>query len=63
MRISSYSRQIAEYGALGACRFIRADLHRNLFSKTRELDLLYELTYPGRVEWEYAKLNDAVRLW
>ncbi|MBK9376685.1 MAG: hypothetical protein IPN03_23950 [Holophagales bacterium] len=38
-------------------------LTRNLFSKTRELHLLYELTYPGRTEREYAKASDADGSW
>lgn len=61
--VSAHERRRAEYGALTSCRLLRADLSRNLFSTTRELHLLYELTYPGRVEREYAKLHDADGSW
>lgn len=61
--VSAHQKRRAQDGALGACRLIRADLHRNLFSKTRELYLLYELTYAGRLEREYAKVNDADGRW
>ncbi len=61
--VAAHEKRRAEYGALGSCRLLRAQLHRNLFSRTRELDLLYELTYPGRVEREYAKVNDTDGRW
>lgn len=60
---AAHEKRRAETGALGACRLVRADLTRNLFSKTREIHLLYELTYPGRVALEYAKVNDADGSW
>ncbi len=61
--VAAHEKRRAETGALGGCRLLRADLTRNLFSKTRELHLLYELTYPGRVEREYARVNDAGGSW
>lgn len=61
--VAAHEKRRAELGALGGGRLLRADLSRNLFSKTRELHLLYELTYPGRVEREYAKVNDADGSW
>ena len=61
--VSAHEKRRAGTGALAGCRLLRADLTRNLFSKTRELHLLYELTYPGGVEREYAKVNDADGSW
>lgn len=61
--VSAHEKRRAETGSLTGCRLLRADLTRNLFSKSRELHLLYELTYPGRVEREYAKVNDADGSW
>lgn len=61
--VSAHEKRRAEVGALGGCRLLRADLTRNLFSRTRELHLLYELTYPGRSEREHAKANDADGGW
>lgn len=61
--VSAHEKRRSEVGALTGCRLLRADLTRNLFSRTRELHLLYELTYPGRVEREYAKVNDADGSW
>jgi hypothetical protein len=61
--VAAHEKRRAEAGALGGCRLLRADLQRNLFSRTRELWLLYELTYPGRVEREYAKIDDADGTW
>jgi len=61
--VSAHEKRRAGTGALAGCRLLRADLTRNVFSKTRELHLLYELTYPGGVEREYAKVNDADGSW
>lgn len=61
--VSAHEKRRAEAGTLAGCRLLRADLTRNLFSRTRELHLLYELTYPGRVERQYAKVNDADGSW
>lgn len=61
--VAAHEKRRTGTGALGGCRLLRADLTRNLFSKTRELHLLYELTYPDRVEREYAKVNDADGSW
>jgi hypothetical protein len=61
--VAAHEKRRAEVGSLGGCRLLRADLTRNLFSRTRELHLLYELTYPGRTEREYAKANDADGSW
>ncbi len=61
--VAAHEKRRAEVGALGGCRLLRASLHRNLFSKTRELQLLYELTYPGGVKNEYATVNDADGSW
>ncbi|MBK9374966.1 MAG: hypothetical protein IPN03_14885 [Holophagales bacterium] len=61
--VSAHEKRRAEVGTLGGSRLLRADLTRNLFSRTRELHLLYELTYPGRAEREYAKVNDADGTW
>jgi hypothetical protein len=61
--VAAHGRRRADVGALGGCRLVRADLHRNLFSRTRELHLLYELTYPGRVDREYATVTDADGAW
>lgn len=61
--VSAHEKRRAEVGALGGRRLLRADVTRNLFSRTRELHLLYELAYPGRSEREYAKVNDADGAW
>ena len=61
--VSAHEKRRAGTGALTGCRLLRADLTRNLFSRTRELHLLYELSYPGGVEREYAKVNDADGSW
>ena len=61
--VAAHEKRRTGTGALVGCRLLRADLTRNLFSKTRELHLLYELTYPGRVEREDAKVNDADGSW
>lgn len=61
--VAAHEKRRAELGPLGGCRLLRASLHRSLFSRTRELQLLYELTYPGRVEREYAKVDDADGTW
>lgn len=61
--VAAHEKRSAEVGPLTGCRLLRASLHRNLFSRTRELQLLYELTYPGRVEREYAKVDDADGSW
>lgn len=61
--VAAHEKRRAELGALQGCRLLRASLHRNLFSRTRELHLLYELRYPGRVEREHAKLDDADGSW
>jgi hypothetical protein len=61
--VSAHETRRVEVGALGGCRLLRADLHRNLFAGTREVHLLYELTYPGRVEREYANVHDADGTW
>lgn len=61
--VAAHEKRRAETGALTGCRLLRADLTRNLFSKTREIHLLYELTYPGREAVEYAKVNDADGSW
>lgn len=61
--VAAHEKRRAELGPLGGSRMLRASLHRNLFSKTRELYLLYELSYPGRVEREYAKVHDADGSW
>jgi hypothetical protein len=61
--VAAHEKRRAEVGVLGGCRLLRASLHRNLFSKTRELQLLYELVYPGGVRTEYATVNDADGSW
>lgn len=61
--VSAHEKRRAEIGPLAGCRLVRTSLHLNLFSKTRELHLLYELAYPGRIEREYAKVNDADGSW
>ncbi len=61
--VAAHERRRAETGALAGGRLLRASLHRNLFSSTRELHLLYELTYPGRVERQHAVVNDADGAW
>ena len=61
--VSAHDKRRAEVGALGGCRLVRADLSRNLFSKTRELHLVYELSYPGRSVRECAVVNDADGSW
>jgi hypothetical protein len=61
--VSAHEKRRAEVGALGGCRLLRADSSRNLFSRTREFHLLYELSYPGRAVPEYAMVNDADGKW
>ena len=61
--VAAHEKRRRDIGALGGCRLLRASLHRTLFSKTREVHLLYELNYPGSVRTEYAVVNDADGAW
>jgi hypothetical protein len=61
--VTAHNTRRTDVGSLGGCRLLRADLNRNLFSRTRELHLLYELDYSGRIEREYATVSDADGVW
>jgi hypothetical protein len=57
--VAAHEKRRAEAGPLAGAKLLRHSVHRNLFSKTREFQLLYELTYPGGVQPQYVVVNDA----
>lgn len=57
--VAAHERRRVETGALAGAKLLRQQVSRNLFTRTRTLHLLYELSYPGRTAPEYAVLNDA----
>ena len=57
--VAAHEKRRAEAGRLGGATLLRHSVHRNLFSKTREYHLLYELSYPAGVQPQYAIVNDA----
>lgn len=57
--VAAHEKRRAETGALAGAKLLRQQVSRNLFTRTRTLHLLYELSYPGRTVPEYAVLNDA----
>ncbi|MCK6506145.1 DUF4019 domain-containing protein, partial [Myxococcota bacterium] len=66
--VQAHQRRRAELGPLQGCTLLRADLSRNLFSRTRQLHLVYELRYPEaperqRVAHEHLVAHDADGAW
>ena len=57
--VAAHEKRRKETGGLQGGRLLRSQASRSLFSKVRELQLLYELSYPGGVERNYVVLNDA----
>jgi hypothetical protein len=57
--VAAHEKRRAEVGRLGGAELLRHSLHRTLFSKTREVHLLYGLSYPGGTQPERVILNDA----
>lgn len=61
--VQAHQRRRAELGPLQGCTLLRADLSRNLFSRTRQLHLLYELRYPDQLAREHLVAHDADGAW
>ena len=57
--VAAHEKRGKELGGLQGGRLLRSQVSRSLFSKGRELQLLYELAYPSGVRREYAVVNDA----
>lgn len=57
--VTAHEKRRAEAGRLGGATLLGHSAHRNLFSKTREYHLHYELSYPAGVQPQYAIVNDA----
>ena len=57
--VAAHEKRRHEAGPLGGAKLLRHSVHRNLFSKTRELHLLYELSYPAGAQPQVAVVNDA----
>ncbi|HRY43168.1 MAG TPA: hypothetical protein P5164_04395 [Thermoanaerobaculia bacterium] len=57
--VAAHEKRRAETGALAGAKLLRPRVSRNLFTRTRTLHLLYELSYSGKSVPEYAVLNDA----
>jgi hypothetical protein len=57
--VAGHEKRRREAGPLGGAKLLRHSAHRNLFSKTREYHLVYELSYPAGVQPQYAIVNDA----
>ena len=57
--VAAHEKRRREAGPLGGAKLLRHSVHRNLFSKTRELQLLYKLSYPTGAQPQVAVVNDA----
>jgi hypothetical protein len=57
--VAAHEKRRADVGPLGGAELLRFSLHRNLFSRTREVRLLYDLSYPGGTQPQRVILNDA----
>lgn len=57
--VAAHEKRRRETGPLGGAKLLRHSVQRNLFSKTRELHLLYELSYPAGTQPQVAVVNDA----
>jgi hypothetical protein len=61
--VAAHEKRRLELGPLQGCKLLRFTAHRNLFSPRRELQLLYELTYPGGPRPEYVTVDDVDGAW
>ncbi len=57
--VAAHEKRQKEAGRLQGGRLLRFQASRSLFSKAREHQLLYELSYPGGVQQQYVVVNDA----
>ena len=56
--VAAHEKRRMEAGRLQGGRLLRSQVSRSLFSKSRELQLLYELSYPGGAQRDYVVVSD-----
>ncbi len=57
--VAAHEKRRKEAGKLEGARLLRFQTSRSLFSKVREHQLLYELSYTGGLQRHYAVVSDA----